>query len=308
MMKEKPDSGTSVILPTIHPVDAINDISNQLEDNDELIVVCDNERNPVAEIDFGSKSQVRLIEAGEPESCSGKANAIAAGMKAAENQWIAWTDDDFEHKDDWLKTLKQGCEEYGAASELPFHISKNKLGCLSESVLAAAMLATYLDNQCWGGSLIFDRNLLDEEEFLDDLTSTISDDVLLGEYLDFKTIRSFREVRVDSNFEETVERGVRFLQIVRNHRPTETLLLTFVSFIIAFLLISNPLLGFIITNLAFLGVYMFFNKLRPTFVLSYLSLIVLPFFTLYSLNRSKFEWAGRKYKFNSKLDVEVVGD
>lgn len=86
---------TSVLLPTTRWTDAGDEVSAQLCDGDELLVI-DDDSDPVAGR-TDAPAGVRLVAAGEPEGCSGKANAIAAGMETARHDRIVSTDDDFHH-------------------------------------------------------------------------------------------------------------------------------------------------------------------------------------------------------------------
>jgi hypothetical protein len=85
--------------------------------NDELLVLCDSDRDPVA----GRKTPngVAVCIAGEPEGCSGKANALAYGMERATNDRFVWSDADYERDDDWLDCLVEAGEEHGMAAVLP---------------------------------------------------------------------------------------------------------------------------------------------------------------------------------------------
>ena len=83
--RERP--ATSILLPTREEVDAIKHLEKQLGEDDELLVICDSEDDPVAEAGLDSE-KVELVTAGEPQGCSGKANAIYEGMKASENNRV----------------------------------------------------------------------------------------------------------------------------------------------------------------------------------------------------------------------------
>lgn len=67
---------------------------------------------------------VRLIAAGEPGGCSGKANAIAAGMEAASHERVIWTDD-FHHPADWLQTLCADYDRHGPVSAVPYLVGRD---------------------------------------------------------------------------------------------------------------------------------------------------------------------------------------
>ena len=98
---EPPASATpvSVLLPTVRWTDACDEVAGQLRgpeafgggagETDELLVICDSPDDPVADRRGGLPARTRIVIAGEPEGCSGKANAVAAGMEAAANERIA---------------------------------------------------------------------------------------------------------------------------------------------------------------------------------------------------------------------------
>lgn len=298
----------SVLLPTIERCSAIDEISEQLQENDELLVICDTEGDPVAQHRGKLPEKAKLVLAGEPDGCSGKANAIHTGMGEAGNERIVWTDDDFNRPDGWLRTLREECDEHGAVSELPFMVGKNPLTVINEPTYALVMVVTYLNNQVWGGSLIFDRERLrDEEEFLERLSSTIGDDVLLSEYLDAKTVRRTRRVEIDSDVREALERLTRFTKNVRYHEPLQALSIGVFSAILAALCIMYPVYGFTGASLAFLAAYLFLGQTRPTFLFAYLSIILVAPFLLYGHLRKTFVWNGRRYRQSGKFDVEIVG-
>lgn len=277
-----------------------------MNQEDELLVVCDSETDEIAGSDVESRESVELVIAGEPEGCSGKANAVHEGMKAAENERMVWTDDDFHHPDDWLDNLHEECDKHGAVSELPFFVGKNPLTVVNEPIYALVMFVTFLENQVWGGAVMFDREKLDEEKFLEELKSTVGDDVLLSEHLEAKTLRRTRRVEIDENVREALERMTRFVKHVRYHEPLKTAFLSAASVGLASACILFPLTSFAASAAGFLGVYGFLGGRRPTFLLGYLSLILLPFLLLYGFVRRSFVWQGRRYRYRSKFDIEVL--
>lgn len=298
---------TSIILPTLEETPVIDELAGQISEQDQLLVVCDSKDNPVAEQGFESE-QIELVIAGEPEGCSGKANAIYQGMKKAENNRVVWTDADFHHPENWIDQMHENCNKYGAVSELPFFIGKNPLSIISEPIYALVMFVTYLNNQVWGGSVMFDRDRFDEEKFLEELKSTVGDDVLLSEHLDSKTVRRTQRVEIGKTFRESLERITRFVKHVRYHEPLQTAILSLVSIIIAIGCLKYPLYSIALSTLSFLAVYRFLGENRYSFILGYISLILLPLFLLYGFSRRTFVWQGRRYKYNSKLDVEILED
>ena len=87
-------------------------------------MIHDEDGDPVAERTDVPEG-VRLVAAGEPEGCSGNANAIVAGMEAARHDRLAWTDDDFHHPPDWLETLTADYERHGPVSEVPYFVGRD---------------------------------------------------------------------------------------------------------------------------------------------------------------------------------------
>lgn len=72
---------TSVRLPTVSWTVACDDVAAQLSPEDELLITHESEDAPVADRK-PLLGNVELASAGDPVDCSGKANAIAAGMEA----------------------------------------------------------------------------------------------------------------------------------------------------------------------------------------------------------------------------------
>ena len=207
----------SVLLLTISWTDACTEVATQLEDHDELLIIHDVEDDPVTERQHIPEG-VRLIAADEPEHCSGKANAIATGMKAACHDRLVWTDDDFHHPPDWLATLSADYETHGPVSEVPYFVGRDPLSVVLEPLYASAgSLSIYRDNRIWGGAVIFERGDIDGAAFLDELRRTVSDDGLLMEYLQVTTVGRIRIVPIGGTIRETVERQVRWTQILRWH-------------------------------------------------------------------------------------------
>lgn len=134
---------TTVILPTTRWTTACEEVADQLGLTDELLIVCDHDSDPVANRDDALPCGARLVFAGDPEGCSGKANAIAAGMHAAWNDRIVWTDDDFHHPPDWLTRLHAGYERHGPVSEVPFFVGRDLLAVLVELIYPSEVRSVY---------------------------------------------------------------------------------------------------------------------------------------------------------------------
>ena len=297
---------TSVLLPTTRRTPAYDEVADQLRPADELLVVCD-DADPIAdEIDDGPES-VRLVFAGEPRGCSGKANAIAAGMESARHDRIVWTDDDFHHPPDWLDDLHADYERHGPVSELPFFVGRDPLSVLLEPVYAlGGTLGAYSNEKAWGGAVLFERDDLDVAAFLGDLRRTVSDDGLLSEHLDVTPLRRVRRVAIGGTLRETLERHVRFTQIVHRHGASDTVFMGVVTAMLAALCLFLPAYAFGAVTLLFAGVYALFGVRRWTLLLAYPAILAQVPLMTYALARRTFVWGGRRYRWRSKFDVEIV--
>jgi hypothetical protein len=297
---------TSVLLPTNRRSPVIEELAAQLTPSDELLVICDEEATPVADYVAGFQ-HIRLVVAGEPSGCSGKANAIAAGIEAATNERLVWTDDDFDHSSDWLAELHREYEQHGPVTELPFFVGRDPLATLLEPIYAiGGTLGTYQGDIAWGGAVMFERADIDMDPFLRDLRRSVSDDGILTEYLDVTPLRRTRIVPMGGSLRDTAERHVRFTQIVRWHDPSGFAVMGAIASVSAIGALLYPLPALILLTLLQLGIYTAFGVRRWTFLLAYpATLVQVPLFA-YALARRTFVWGGRRYRWRSKYDVEIV--
>lgn len=295
----------SVLLPTVEASDSVLDVRDQMTDGDELIVVCDLREDRAFDA-FAEESGVNVVVAGEPDGCSGKANAIAAGMAEASNDILVWTDDDFRHGEDWLDRLKDDFDDHGNSSDLPFFVGSNAISLLLEPVYSFVMVASYLNNQPWGGSMIFDRTTLDQKEFVRDLKNTIGDDVLIAEYIDFTTTTRTHRVKLEGSNRSQFERIVRFVKNVRFHEPGKTVIVTAMLTVLPLVAALFTTYFAVVSLLAAALSYLFLGYRRASFILTPVSVPVGAILFLYALSRKRFEWGGRTYKQSSKFDVEVA--
>jgi hypothetical protein len=297
---------TSVLLPTTRWTDACGEVAAQLRDEDELLVVHDDDCDPVAgRLDV--PAGVRLVAAGEPEGCSGKANAIAAGMEAARHDRLVWTDDDFHHPPDWLETLNAEYERHGPVSEVPYFVGRDPLAVVLEPMLASTgSLGIYLGDRIWGGSVAFDRDDIDERAFLDELRRTVSDDRLLMEHLQVTTTRRTYLVPVGGTIRESVERQVRWTKIVRRHFPGAIAAIGLVLLLVLAGAVLFPLQTAVVLTAFHLAVNEVLGVRRWTALLAYPAVFVIVPLVPYALARRTFVWGGRRYRWRSKFDVEVV--
>ncbi|WP_425604202.1 glycosyltransferase [Halobellus salinisoli] len=297
---------TSVLLPTNNRSPVIEELTAQLTASDELLIICDDETAPVAE-HVAESPNTRLVIAGDPSGCSGKANAVAAGVEAAANDRIVWTDDDFEHPPDWLADLHRDYEQRGPVTELPFFVGRDPLATLLEPIYAiGGTFGTYQGDIVWGGAVMFDRDDIDVDSFLRDLRRSVSDDGILTEYLDVTPLRRTRIVPMGGSLRDTAERHVRFTQIVRWHDPAGFAVMSAIGSLSTVGALLYPLPALILLTLIQLGIYMTFGVRRWTFLLAYpATLVQVPLFA-YALSRRTFVWGGRRYRWRSKFDVEIV--
>ncbi|ELY57320.1 hypothetical protein C491_11059 [Natronococcus amylolyticus DSM 10524] len=297
---------TTVVLPTTGWNDACKQVAAQLRSGDELLVVCDDPLESVAER-VDECVDVRLIVAGEPEGCSGKANAIAAGMEAAETERIVWTDDDFYHPPGWLERLRADYDRQGPTAEVPVFVGRDPLAAVLEPTHAiSGTLAVFFANIPWAGSLVFERSdLEDEAAFLTDLRRTISDDGLLMEHVEFATVARTRRVGIGGSIRETLENQVRFVQTVRYHDPTGLAAQGVLGAALTAVCVLFPLPAFLLTTTLMAAVYAAFGIRRWTFLAAYpVALAALPLLC-YGLARRSFVWGGRRYRWRGKFDVAV---
>ena len=330
----------SVLLPTVRWTDACDEVAEQLrgpevfgdeadrEDDadadsdrdrdvdadgadpsaDELLVICDSPDDPVADRRGDLPERVRIVVAGEPEGCSGKANAIAAGMEAAANDRIAWTDDDFDHPSDWLATLDADYERRGPTTEVPVFVGLDPLARLFEpAYVIGGTLAVSTAGIAWGGAVIFERDDLRDGEaaFLRDLRRTVSDDGTLTEHLDVSAVDRTRDVRAGGSLRGSLERFVRFLTITRYHAPAATALNVLLGVSMAALCLFAPFAGVTLVTALAGAAYARFGIRRATFLLAAPGVLVAPPLMAYAFARRTFVWGGRRYRWRSMFDVSV---
>jgi glycosyltransferase involved in cell wall biosynthesis len=298
---------TTVLLPAVEWTTACAEVLEQLRPEDELLLIADDDSDPIAGRADSLPENARILFAGDPDGCSGKANAIALGMAEASADRLVWTDDDFHHPDGWLSQLHDDYAEHGPVSELPFFVGRDPLSLLLEPAYAiSGTLGVYVDEKLWGGAVLFERDDLDEEAFLRDLRRTVSDDGTLAEYLDVTPLRRVRRVLVGGTIRETLERHVRFHEIVLKHSPRDMTISSVVMLFVAVACLVFPLYAIPLATLASATVYAMFGVRRWTALLAYPSILAGPLLLAYVLARQTFVWGGRRYRWNSMFDVEIL--
>ncbi|GAA0516007.1 Glycosyl transferase family 21 [Halorubrum aquaticum] len=300
---------TSVLLPTVRWTDACEEVAAMLAEDDELLVIADDADDPVADRRGETPEGVRVVLAGEPDGCSGKANAIAAGMAAAEGDRIVWTDDDFRHPPGWLADLHADYERQGPTTELPVFVGRDPLGTLLEpAYLIGGTLAVAAGGIAWGGAVVFERADLDEAAFIADLRRTVSDDGTLSEHLEVTPVKRTRVVPAGGSIRASLERFVRFLWIVRYHAPRASAVNVALAVAFSTLCLAAPVLGIGFVTLLSGATYAWAGLRRPTFLLAGPAAIAMPAMMAYAFARRTFTWGGRRYRWVRKDDVRVLSE
>ena len=316
---------TSILLPAREWTQACAEVVAQLDHDDELFIICDAPTDPIAShplFDAVSKTDegpiVRLLIAGEPSGCSGKANAIATGIEEAspDQDRFIWTDADFVHGDDWLDRMKTlGERADSAVSGVPVFTSTGWAWRLYEP--AAAMfgsLAILAQDGAWGGSVTFTRDHLDLNAFVRDLRRTVSDDGLLWRYLDTENGGVGVTTRRDLVYEIPVEGTPRAVanRLTRNNRilhmtdPSGFRQSLVASLVVLGAGVIAPLyVGTLATLLA--GVtYWYLGVRRWTWLFAFPAMYIGLIGLICGVVREEFWWGDRKYRWRSKFDVEVL--
>ena len=296
----------SVILPTIDGVDACREVAALLGPDDELLVVCDDEGDPVATAGTDLPAGARVVAAGPPAGCSGKANAVAVGIETATHDRLVLTDDDFTRPASWLERLCADYERDGPSSELPVFVGSDPLSRLLEPLYACGSLALYRGDVPWGGALVFDRDDVNEARICRELRRTVSDDGLLSEHLDVTQHRRTREVVVGGRLRASLERHVRFMQIMRWFAPRGLAVLTAGFGLLAATCLLAPTLGAAVVAVLTAGVYASLGTRRPAVLWSPVSVLLFVPLLVYALSRETFVWSGRRYRWRGKFDTVVL--
>lgn len=301
----------SVLLPTVEWNTACDQLAAQLAPDDELLVICDTEQDPVAAHE--PPDGVEILIAGEPNGCSGKANALAYGMTEARHDRFVWTDDDFERDPDWLNRLVAAGETHGPATAVPFFTGGGWWRLFEPWQGALFTLMFYLQlgetaDTAWGGGVVFTRSELTVpvSEFAAKLRNVMSDSYLLGQHLSHvHAVQSMvTHVQVAGDFRSVRHRLIRFGRIVG---VNEGWLPGFViSGVLAVAGILFSLASALSLTVGFAAVYAWLDLGRVNFVFVYPGLLVLPLVTLAARLVDEFEWAGRRYRFSNSGKVEIL--
>lgn len=302
----------SVLLPTKKWTEACGELVTQIDETDELFFICDARTDPVVTRTQSQDlpSNVSVLVAGEPDGCSGKAQALAHGLAHASHERIVCTDDDFVHGKGWLDEIKALGARHGTVSTIPVFVSDRWLWRLLEPVLMIGSLALYLRNGVWGGAVTFERSTVDLERLRRDLRRTVSDDGLMWEQFDDVTsVRSLRSrVPVDGHYRSTLHRWARFVQTFYFFAPNGLCALVVFSLLVFLLTLLVSVVAVIGSTLLGRAVYRVLGVDRWTYLLTFPALLLFPILLAAGIGKREFEWGGRRYRWSDKFDVSVIRD
>jgi len=304
---------TSVLLPTVEWGPVCEQLHAVLNEDDELLVLCDTPSDPVA--DRETPSGVDVVVAGEPSGCSGKANALACGMERASNDRFVWTDDDFDRDPAWLDRLITGSQRHGPTTLLPDFAGGGWWRLAKPALLMLLTVRTLLFERRnsgeafpWGGCVAFHRDDLETsvDALVSDLRRSLSDDLVLDTHL-----RGCRRdpdldatVRVEGSADAVYHRLVRYMRADHVHDGLEPELVLWSA--VAVIALLFPLPAAAIATLAVGGALASVDQLRLDAVFAYPALLVLPVVIAMGIVVTDFEWTGRRYRVRAVDDVEVL--
>lgn len=303
----------SIILPTFEWTKSCESLYEQVETDDELLVIVDSDSAPAVQ-PVRQRPNATLVTAGDPSGCSGKSNAVAAGLETASQDEIVLTDSDVPRDDDWLKTLKQGIEDHGAVTGgvLFSHTGGRGrfLGWLIEPIFAVFSIILMLSGGLWGGAAGFHRRHIDDMETLQaHLRQTVTDDLLIGEHLTTSVKAEFdltAVIPIEVSVSRFWDRWIRYALSFRYGDDASLGVGFLFGAIQAAGLIFFPL-PTLLGSLALGGVvYRLFGTARPTMLLTPITFIINALLTGYAATKSEFDWGGRRYQWTGKFEVEVV--
>lgn len=308
-MADRRADPVSVILPTLEWGQACEQLVSQLRPGDELLVVCDSESDPVATRDV--PRGVRVLVAGEPEGCSGKANAVAHAMEQANNDQFVWTDDDFHRDSDWLDRLVAAGETHGPATVIPFFVGGGWFRFVEPILLLSGTATIFFGvgtwgGNAWGGGVTFTRDDVVVSDLVSDLRRSLSDDGVLSEHVGYThPVRTMRAtVRVPGDFHSVKERMIRLARIPHVHEGFEYRLLF--SLLIVGIAVTFPLYTAAVATTITGGMYALLRFRRASFLLGYPMLFLMPVIFASGIFLKEFEWAGRRYRVHDVGDIDVV--
>ena len=304
---------TSIVLPTRTWGDCCDQLARQLTDDDELIVVCDDDEDPVRRSAAATAAtNVSVVAAGDPSQCSGKANAVAAGIEHASSERIVCTDDDFERSAEWLRCVESHLEHDEAVTTYPKFLSDglNVWTCFEPALHAAIVVQAARGTYSWGGLFAFDRSTTDTEALVSDLRRTVSDSAAFERHFDSITVATdlSPEVPIGGELSVLCSRIQRFLRRFVLFSPGAAAVVTAASATYAAFLAALPAVVVPTTLLGFAAFYVRERLRRLSFLCAPLALVLIAPLVAIAWRKKDFEWGGRRYVWNDKFDVTIRGD
>lgn len=283
----------------------------QVEPDDELLIITDTADDPAASA-VADRDRAVLVTAGEPEGCSGKCNAIAAGLERATHDTIILTDDDVPRDAQWLTRLKKGVHQHGAVFGAPLFVHTDGtgrlLGCPYEPAQAFGSLLLLLSEGVWGGGAGFHRRHIDDmDATIRDLRRTAADDLLIGTHLTIEPagdIDLATTISASPSLDGVFDRVVRHILTFRYFQEGSQWVNLLMGVVQLVALVVAPLLTVGVSILSAVVIYRQFDLVRWTVVFAPISLILNAVLTVYALGRPEFEWGGRRYRWTGTFDVE----
>ena len=127
------------------------------------------------------------------------------------------------------------------------------------------------------------------------------------EYLQVTTVDRIRIVPIGGTIRETIERQVRWTQILRWHFPDLVARTVLVLLLVLVGAIVAPLPTAVLLTVVHLAVNEILGVRRWTAVLAYPAMFIFVPLVVYALTRRTFVWGGRRYRWRGKFDVTVLG-
>jgi hypothetical protein len=301
----------TVLLPTHEWSPVCEQLTAGLGPDDELLVICDSEADPVASVD--PPEGVEVLVAGEPVGCSGKANALAYGMERATNDRFVWTDDDFRRGPAWLDRLATAGDGRGPVTVLP-EFAGGGWWRLAEPALVLLLGSRNLLRERrsgafpWGGGVVFHRDDLSSgvDALVADLRTCLSDDLVLFDHLEGCRRDTSLEatVHVDGDAVTVFRRLVRYLRVEHVHSGLGGEFA--VSLVVAAAAVVYPLPVGVAATLLVAFAYASLGRPCWNALLAYPAVLSIPAMVAVGVAVDEFEWAGRRYRVNRVHDVDVL--
>lgn len=308
----------SFILPTRDGDGVARTVAADAAPEDELLVVCDAPSDPVADAVEGIRESaggtaVELVVAGEPEGCSAKCNALAAGIERADGELLVWTDDDFDHGG-WVDGVERAVDDHvtadsPAVSTIPVFLADGWFGRLAEGPSAVgAAIGLALETTVWGGTVAFRRDAVDVEALAADLRRTVTDDALLTRRLPDYTCdpRLVPHVHTEGTLQDALSRNARWVRTARFLDPGGLAFGAAINLAVTVGAILAPLLVVPLVTLLAASQYVRFGVRRASFLWTVPGYVVGLALLVHGLLQTEFDWGSRRYRWRSLYDVDVL--